>query len=107
MKFSLPQVPPSIEVKGYRSESGDQMGIQILDRGPGVKPEHVDRIFKLFQRAVGREVEGTGAGLAIVKQIAERHGGKIWYETREGGGSCFTITFSNRASEVLPKGENG
>ena len=94
LKFSLPEQAPIIEVRGYRAENGDQEGVQILDRGPGIKPEHVERIFKLFQRAVGREVEGTGAGLAIVKQIAERHRGKVWYEPREGGGSCFTLTFA-------------
>jgi signal transduction histidine kinase len=66
----------------------------VRDRGPGVTPEHAERIFQLFQRAVGREVEGTGAGLAIVRQIAERHGGRSWVEPRPGGGSEFVITFS-------------
>jgi signal transduction histidine kinase len=103
VKFSMPEVPPTIEVLGYRSEGGNLTGIRILDRGPGVKAEHVDRIFKLFQRAVGREVEGTGAGLAIVKQIAERHGGSVWYEDREGGGSCFTITFAVRHDSLPPR----
>jgi len=105
LKFTLPEKPPLIEVRAYRSENGDQEGVQVLDRGPGIKPEHIERIFKLFQRAVGREVEGTGAGLAIVKQIAERHGGRIWYEPREGGGSCFTLTFAKRDSN--PKEEIG
>ena len=50
--------------------------------------EHAERIFQLFQRAVGREVEGTGAGLAIVRQISERHGGNAWVEQREGGVGC-------------------
>ena len=62
------------------------MGIVVRDRGPGVAPEHAERIFQLFQRAVGREVEGTGAGLAIVRQVAERHGGRAWVQSREGGG---------------------
>jgi len=67
----------------------------VRDRGPGIAPEHEERIFQLFQRAVGREIEGTGAGLAIVRQIAERHGGSAWVEAREGGGSEFIITFAD------------
>jgi signal transduction histidine kinase len=52
-----------------------------------------DRIFRLFQRGVMRSVEGTGAGLAIVRQIVERHGGAAWARPREGGGSEFVVTF--------------
>ena len=70
-----------------------QVGIVVRDRGPGVPPEHAERIFQLFQRAVGREVEGTGAGLAIVRQVAERHGGRAWVRPREGGGAEFILTF--------------
>jgi signal transduction histidine kinase len=42
---------------------------------------------------VGREIEGTGAGLAIVRQVAERHGGRAWVQSREGGGAEFMLTF--------------
>ncbi len=107
LKFTNPHQEPEILVKAYRSENGEQEGVQILDRGPGVKAEHVERIFKLFQRAVGRDIEGTGAGLAIVKQIAERHGGTVYYENREGGGSCFTLTFAKRDRSVIPESEEG
>ena len=44
-------------------------------------------------RGVGREVDGTGAGLAIVRQVTDRHGGRSWMEAREGGGSVFYATF--------------
>jgi PAS domain S-box-containing protein len=82
---------PEIEIA--QCSPSDGVGIVVRDRGPGVAPEHQERIFKLFQRAVGREIEGTGAGLAIVQQIAERHDGNAWVRARDGGGSEFIITF--------------
>jgi signal transduction histidine kinase len=96
LKFTSPGESPNVEIAPYRSPGpGHQaIGIAVRDRGPGVTPEHAERIFQLFQRAVGREIEGTGAGLAIVRQIAERHGGRAWVEPRQGGGSEFIITFS-------------
>ena len=97
LKFTRDGEAPDIEVLPYQPEPShsDLVGITVRDRGPGVAPEHAERIFQLFQRAVGREVEGTGAGLAIVRQIAERHGGSAWVRPREGGGAEFTITFSH------------
>jgi signal transduction histidine kinase len=96
LKFTSDGEAPDVEIAPYRSPGpGNQaIGIVVRDRGPGVTPEHAERIFQLFQRAVGREIEGTGAGLAIVRQIAERHGGRTWVEPRRGGGSEFIITFS-------------
>jgi K+-sensing histidine kinase KdpD len=97
LKFTRQGEAPVIEVAPYRSSGpgGYATGIAVRDRGPGIAPEHAERIFQLFQRAVGREVEGTGAGLAIVRQIAERHGGSAWVEPRQGGGSVFIITFGD------------
>jgi GAF domain-containing protein len=96
LKFTRNGEPPEIEIAPYRPNAADSkvIGIVVRDRGLGVAPEHAERIFQLFQRAVGREIEGTGAGLAIVRQIAERHGGSAWVQAREGGGSEFIITFS-------------
>jgi signal transduction histidine kinase len=95
LKFTREGAAPDVEIAPYRPEGPgrDAIGIVVRDRGPGIAPEHRERIFQLFQRAVGREVEGTGAGLAIVRQIAERHGGSAWVEPRQGGGSEFIITF--------------
>ncbi len=95
LKFTREGVAPEIEIAPYQPAEDEPggVGIVVRDRGPGVAPEHADRIFELFQRAVGREVEGTGAGLAIVRQIARRHGGRAWVRPREGGGSEFIITF--------------
>ena len=94
LKFTSNGHAPDIEVALYQPRDGElASGIVVRDRGPGVAPEHAERIFQLFQRAVGREVEGTGAGLAIVQRVAERHGGQAWVQPREGGGSEFFITF--------------
>jgi signal transduction histidine kinase len=95
LKFTSEGVAPDVEITPYRPQGpgAKVIGIVVRDRGPGIAPEHAERIFQLFQRAVGREVEGTGAGLAIVRQIAERHGGRAWVEPRPGGGSEFIITF--------------
>ena len=95
LKFTRDGGVPDVEVSPYRpnESNAETIGISVRDRGPGVAPEHAERIFQLFQRAVGREIEGTGAGLAIVRQIAERHGGNAWVQPRDGGGSEFIITF--------------
>jgi PAS domain S-box-containing protein len=87
------RVAPEIEITPYSGPEAKAVGIIVKDRGPGVPERHAERIFELFQRAVGREIEGTGAGLAIVRQIAERHGGHAWVEPRKGGGAEFIITF--------------
>jgi len=97
LKFTRDGEPPDIEIISYRPGPEDPVGegLVVCDRGPGVQAGYTERIFQLFQRAVGREVEGTGAGLAIVRQIAERHGGSAWVRPREGGGSEFFVTFGN------------
>lgn len=95
LKFRRNSEAPDVEIASYHPtvKDGPVVGIVVRDRGPGVAPDHAERIFQLFQRAVGREIEGTGAGLAIVRQVAERHGGQAWVQAREGGGSEFILTF--------------
>ena len=92
LKYTRPGVPPEVEIAPWEGPAGQ--GLVVRDRGPGVPPEFAERIFQLFQRGVGREIEGTGAGLAIVKRVAERHGGRAWVQSREGGGSEFIMTFA-------------
>jgi signal transduction histidine kinase len=65
----------------------------VLDRGPGVPAEAREKIFEAFYRVEGHSEQagGVGLGLALVKQIAEAHGGSVACDAREGGGSRFLV----------------
>ena len=66
--------------------------LTVDDEGPGIAPEHLDRVFERFWRAPGAPAEGTGLGLAIARWIAERHGGSIHAENRSPGpGARFVV----------------
>jgi signal transduction histidine kinase len=67
--------------------------VRVCDRGPGVPDVYRERIFEAFFRLPGHAERegGVGLGLSLVRQIAERHGGRVRCEPREGGGSCFVL----------------
>jgi len=79
--------PPLIRINARR-ERGNWI-FSVRDNGCGFDQEFAERIFGLFQRLHGREVEGTGMGLSISRKIVERHGGRIWAESKEGEGATF------------------
>ena len=71
-----------------------QVELRVCDRGPGVPEAMRERIFEPYFRLPGHAERngGVGLGLSLVKQIAERHGGSVRCEAREGGGSCFILS---------------
>lgn len=92
LKFRKENNPPRITIKGARSTHPDYTQIDIIDNGIGFEEKYLDRIFTIFQRLHGRsEFEGTGIGLAIVRKIADRHGGSVTARSKPGEGSVFSV----------------
>ena len=82
----------AVSVRVQRTPAG-QAEVLVCDRGPGVPEAHRERIFEAFFRLPGHAERegGVGLGLALVRQIAQAHGGSVRCEPREGGGSCFRL----------------
>jgi light-regulated signal transduction histidine kinase (bacteriophytochrome) len=67
----------------------------VQDNGIGMDTKHADRVFQMFQRLHERSrYEGSGIGLAVVKTIVHRHGGRVWYESTIGAGTTMKFTWS-------------
>jgi light-regulated signal transduction histidine kinase (bacteriophytochrome) len=79
--------PPIIQIGAHRENT--QWIFSVADNGQGFEKQYAERIFGIFQRLHGRDVEGTGMGLSITRRIIERHGGRIWAESAPGVGSTF------------------
>jgi len=77
------------------AREGDWCRVSVIDDGIGIKKEDQERLFNPFCRLdnpLARERGGTGLGLALVKQIVQRYGGRVWVESEYGKGSRFTFT---------------
>jgi signal transduction histidine kinase len=68
--------------------------ITVLDRGPGVPPDHRSRILEPFERGPNARDGGAGLGLAIVTEIAAAHGGSLRVAARPGGGAAFALVIA-------------
>lgn len=87
LKYSAPGTPVAVTA---RQEDG-WLVTAVSDRGPGIPPEHLGRLFERYFRGnAGRE--GVGLGLYITKRLVEAHGGRIWAESEVGAGSTFSFT---------------
>lgn len=91
IKFRRPHEPPRIHISASSTEG--EWTFSVKDSGIGIPKEQQERIFQMFQRLhTEQEYPGTGIGLAIVKKIVDRHGGRIWVESEVGKGSTFYFT---------------
>ncbi len=69
-----------------------EVAVEVEDTGPGIPPGHLPHLFDRFYRtdaSRSRATGGAGLGLAIVRQLAEAHGGRVWVESEVGKGSTF------------------
>jgi signal transduction histidine kinase len=89
LKFRRPDARLRVEVSALRDAR--EWVVTVRDNGIGVQPDHATRIFGMFSRVDG-QAEGIGVGLAVCRRVVEAHGGRIWVESAEGGGSAFRFT---------------
>jgi light-regulated signal transduction histidine kinase (bacteriophytochrome) len=92
LKYRHPERQPAIEIGG---EVIDGMAhYWVRDNGAGIPSAARRRLFQVFQRFHPQMASGEGMGLAIVKRVVERHGGRLWADSEEGLGSTFHLTLS-------------
>src|SRR5262252_420348 len=93
IKYSPAQTEVIVELRADTHIEGGGLRIEVTDRGPGIPAEARDRVFEKFYRVprlADADVPGTGLGLALVREIAELHGGRVTVESEQGVGSTFT-----------------
>jgi two-component system, chemotaxis family, sensor kinase Cph1 len=89
--------PPRIHIAACHSE--DAWLFSVADNGIGIDPAYHQTIFGVFKRLHGREMPGTGIGLAICQRAVERYGGRIWVESQIDHGSTFYFTLPGSKGE--------
>ena len=101
--------PGSVEIGSHPDETAPGLVVfSIKDNGLGIPEAYLGKIFGIFQRVHGNVAVGEGIGLALVKRMVERHGGRIWVESTEKVGSTFFVSLPQVAAvpDAVPEPDN-
>ena len=98
---ALVHTPPGTTVRLRVERRGARVALVVEDDGPGIPPEHLERIFQRFYRVEGGQASGSGLGLAIARELAGRMGGTVTVASRPGA-TAFTLELPAEASPLRP-----
>ncbi len=119
LENALRHTPPGgrVELRVGPGESAATLRTTVRDTGPGIPAEHLPNVFEHFyraDRARSRSAGGSGIGLAVVKQLVEAHGGRVWAESPPGEGATFGLALpvngarpSGQPERCGKEGQNG
>lgn len=94
--------PPDAPIDVFVAARDDAVEVTVCDRGAGIKPEEAERLFDPFYRSASTAegTSGIGIGLAVCRRLVEAHGGRIWAQPRDGGGSVFGFLLPTESPTV-------
>jgi light-regulated signal transduction histidine kinase (bacteriophytochrome) len=102
LKYSSRQAEPKIEVGTETAEDGKQVFF-VRDNGVGFDMRYGEKLFNVFQRLHRQdEFEGIGIGLATVRRVIERHGGRVWAESKVNAGATFYFRIGEENTSETP-----
>jgi signal transduction histidine kinase len=88
---SVNEGPRELFISTEQSQAGGVL-VSVCDTGPGIDPEHIERVFDAFYTT---KSSGVGMGLSICRSIIDAHGGRLWADANEPRGAAFQFTFPN------------